>query len=168
MADYKLNLTPPIKPEPDPLPTALPESSTTSTFEVGSGSEGPVRVEGWRASKDDVHIASHRIAEKASDKLHVAADEARERLNEVAERASKVADQAKRRLHDARIRFNERLPIWKQQARDRAKDARIIARHTATQADEKARRYPLETIAAAAGAGFLIGVTMRIWRSSRG
>jgi ElaB/YqjD/DUF883 family membrane-anchored ribosome-binding protein len=169
MADFhKLNLTPPIKPEPDPLPTALPETSSTSTFEVGSGSEGPIRVESWKGSKDDVRLTSHRIAENASEKLHEAADEARERLNEVADRASKLADQAKQRLHDARIRFNERLPIWKQQARERAHDARIIARHTASQADEKARRYPIETIAAAVGAGFLIGVTMRIWRSSRG
>ena len=103
MADYKLNLTPPIEPEPDPLPTALPEASSTSTFEVGSGSEGPVRVEGWRASKDDLHTTSHRIADKASDKLHEAAGEARERLNEVAERASKVADQAKQRLRDSRV-----------------------------------------------------------------
>jgi ElaB/YqjD/DUF883 family membrane-anchored ribosome-binding protein len=169
MADYKLNLTPPpIKPEPDPLPTALPETSSSSTFEVGSGSEGPVRVEGWRASNENAHINSDRIADQASDKLHLAAEEARERLNEVAARASKVADQAKQRLHDVRIRINERMPIWKQQARERAHDARIIARHTATQADEKARRYPIETIGAAAGAGFLIGVTMRIWRSSRG
>jgi ElaB/YqjD/DUF883 family membrane-anchored ribosome-binding protein len=168
MADYKLNLTQPIKPEPDPLPTALPEPSSASTFEVGSGSEGSVPVENLRSSKEDVQDTAHRVAERTSEKLHVAADEARERLNEVAARASKVADQAKQRLHEARIRFNERLPIWKQQARDRAHDARIIARHTATQADEKARRYPIETIAAAAGAGFLIGVTMRIWRSSRG
>ena len=169
MAEFhKLNLTPPIKPEPDPLPTALPESSSTSTFEVGSGSEGPVRIESWRASKEDAHLTSRQVADEASEKLHEVADEARERLNELSDRASKLADQAKRRLHDARIRFNERLPVWKQQARERAHDARIIARHTATQADEKARRFPIETIAAAAGAGFLIGVTMRIWRSSRG
>jgi ElaB/YqjD/DUF883 family membrane-anchored ribosome-binding protein len=36
------------------------------------------------------------------------------------------------------------------------------------QTDAKARSMPLETIAAAAGAGFLLGATMRIWRSSRG
>jgi ElaB/YqjD/DUF883 family membrane-anchored ribosome-binding protein len=167
--DYKLNLTPqPIKPEPDPLPTGLPESSSTSTFEVGSGSEGPVPVERLRSSSEDVHDAAQRIADQAREKLHDAADEARVRMNEVADRASKLADQAKHRLHDARIRFNERLPIWKQQAREHAHDARIVARHTAIRADENARRYPIETIAAAAGAGFLIGATMRIWRSSRG
>lgn len=148
--DYKLNLTPPIRPEPDPLPTALPKAS--STFEVGAGSEGPTLVDRQVDSSSE---------EPLREKFQEAADEARERLNE-------FADQAKRRLHDARVRLNERLPVWKRQARQGANDARILARHTATKAEENARRYPVQTIAAAAGAGFLIGATMRIWRSSRG
>jgi len=176
MADYKLNLTPPpIKTEPEPLPPALPETATPSTFEVGSGSEGPLpgeRLSGSRytgsRNSDDTSDTARRLAENARDKFHDVAEEARDRMNDVAHRASDIADEAGHRLNEIRDRLNERLPIWKQQALDRVDDARFIARRTATEANQKARQYPIHTIAVAAGAGFLIGATMRIWRSSRG
>ena len=177
MADSKLNLTPrPIYPEPSPTSAALPEEATPSTFDVGRGSEVRSSRESITAinsnlrdrTADETSENAREIAERARDKFQTVADGARERMNDLSERASDIADQAGQRLNDMRDRFNERLPEWKREARLRVDDARVRARSAAVQADAKARRMPLETIAAAAGAGFLLGATMRIWRSSRG
>ena len=167
----KLDLTPrPIYPEPSPTSAALPDVSAPSTFEVGTGSEvvRPLDTSLARDSSDDVHENAREIAERVRDKFQVVADEARDRMNDISDRASHLADEAGQRLTDLRDRFNDRLPVWKRQARERVDDARLAARRTAVQADQKARQYPIETIAAAAGAAFLVGATLRIWRSSRG
>ncbi|SRR6266567_5367361 len=141
----KLNLTPrPIYPEPSSSSAALPDGASPSTFDVGSGSE------------------------VASDRFELLTDEARNRMNYIADTSAPVADESRYRLHDLRERLNQKLPIWKRQARERADDARAVARHTAIQVDEKARRSPVETILAAAGVGLVLGASMRIWRSSRG
>ena len=177
MADIKLNLTPrPIYPEPSPTSAALPEEATPSTFDQGSGSEVRSSRESIRAidtnqhdrRADEAAEGAREIAERARDKFQSVADDAREKMNDLAGRASDIADQAGQRLHDMRDRLNERLPEWKREARLRIDDARVRARGAAVQTDAKARSMPLETIAAAAGAGFLLGATMRIWRSSRG
>ncbi len=49
----------------------------------------------------------------------------------------------------------------KEAAQKRAREARHRAAHYA-------REYPLHVIAGAAAAGFLLGVVLRIWRSTRG
>ena len=186
MADFdnKMNLTPrPIYPEPSPTSAASPEGGSASTFEAGTGSESvrpldsqlPPRIDDNRLrnsllsnDNEDIGDNARRIAERARDKFQVVAEGARDRMNDLTDRASNIADEAGQRLTDMRDRFNDRLPEWKRQARERVDDARIRARRTAVQADLKAKQYPIETIAAAAGAGFLLGATMRIWRSSRG
>ena len=172
MANFeKLDLNPrPIYPEPSPTSAALPEVAAPSTFEVGTGSEAVRPLDSRLAvdTSDDLHENAREIAERVRDKFQVVADEARDRMNDFAGRASELADEAGQRFNDLRERLNDRLPVWKRQARERVDDARLAARRTAVQADQKARQYPIETIAAAAGAAFLIGATMRIWRSSRG
>ncbi len=179
MADFdkKLDLTPrPVYPEPSPS-AELPEvASPSSTFEVGSGSEvrksnriiGTVNSEQRSRFSDEVGENARDIAERARDKFQVVADDARERMNQLTDRASDIADQAGHRINELRDRLNERLPEWKRQAQVRVEGARIRARNLALQTDARARRKPLETIAIAAGAGFVLGASMRIWRSSRG
>ena len=167
----KLNLTPrPIYPEPSPTAGSLPETASPSTYDVGSGSEGGRFVVGGAPlrTQEDSTVDARAIAEKARDKFESVAGDAKEKMNEIADRASNLATEASQRLQDLPNNFNDRLPEWKREVRLRADDARRVARRTATQADQKARQYPLETIAAAAGAGFLLGATMRIWRSNRG
>ena len=172
MAEFdKLNLTPrPIYPEPSPTAGSLPETATPSTYDVGSGSEGGrfvVAGDPLRARESSTDTARD-LAVKARDKFQVVAGDAKEKMNGLADRASDIASQAGQRLKDLRSDLNQRLPEWKREARLRADDARRVVRRSAAQADQKARQYPLETIAAAAGAGFLLGATMRIWRSNRG
>jgi ElaB/YqjD/DUF883 family membrane-anchored ribosome-binding protein len=155
----------------------LPEEASPSTFDVGSGSEVRDLADRLRQLdrpdqrnrfSDEASEHARTVADRTRDKLHVVADEAHERLNELADRAHTIAHEAEHRLRELRGRFNERLPEWKRQARERAQDARVVARRTAVQIDEQAKKHPVETIAAAAGVGFVLGATMRIWRSSRG
>lgn len=172
MAEFdKLNLTPrPIYPEPSPTAGSLPETVLPSTFDVGSGSEGGrfvVAGDSLRTRDNSIDDGSG-VVEIARDKFQSVAGDAREKLNDLADRASNIASEAGERLNSLRNELNHRLPEWKREARHRAEEARLVARRTATQVDQKAREYPLETIAAAAGAGFLLGATMRIWRSNRG
>jgi ElaB/YqjD/DUF883 family membrane-anchored ribosome-binding protein len=178
MADInKLNLTPrPIYPEPSPTSAAVPETASPSTFDVGSGSEVRTPRETLRSldasqrerGSEDASDKARVIAERARDKFQSVTDDARERMDDLAGRASDMAKQAGQRINDMRDRLNDRLPEWKEGARDRMNSARVRARSAAVQADAKARRMPLETIAVAAGAGFILGATMRVWRSSRG
>ncbi len=49
---------------------------------------------------------------------------------------------------------------WKETARDKAEQAR-------SRAAQLAHDYPLHVIAGVAGLGFILGVTLRIWRSTR-
>ena len=168
----KLNLKPqPIYPEPGPTAAALPERASPTNYEVGSGSEGGTHLRSSSSAtqfSEQTSDAARDLAERARDKFETVAGEARERMNEMADRASAMAQDAGQRLNELRDKFSERLPEWKQQARDRFDDARVVARHTAVRADAKAKRFPVETIVAAAGAGFVLGAGMRIWRSSRG
>jgi len=165
----------PIYPEPSPT-SALPGNSV-DTFELGAGSEGdvldavpPVReFRGNNYSRtNEARETARQIAEQARSGFQSVASQAKDRMNQVAERASDMASQAGQRITDLKDEFNDRLPEWKHQARVRAEDARIAARRTAVRVDEQARRYPIETILAAAGTAFVVGAGMRIWRSSRG
>jgi ElaB/YqjD/DUF883 family membrane-anchored ribosome-binding protein len=166
----KLNLTPqPIYPDPSPA-AALPEMAPTTTYDVGSGSEGGrfVVAEEPLKTSDQASEKAREIAELARDKFQAVADDAKERMDEIADRASTFASEAGHRLNGLRDQFNQRLPEWKREVQERTEHVQAIARRSATRVDQKARQFPVETILAAAGAGFVLGATLKIWRSSRG
>ncbi len=145
----------PLYPEPSPGPELVVESET---FEVGSGSEVPP------SAADRARLAAERVR----DNFNEVADKARHQMNRVSERASELAEDASERLQHLREQWNERYPELRRQAVERMDDARRRARDSAYQIDARARRMPLQTIGIAAIAGLVLGITLRIWRASRG
>lgn len=111
-------------------------------------------------------------AERARERLQVVAGSAKRQASHMADRASDVAhhagermsqwkDSAADRVSAMRDQFRERLPYWRRNARHSVRVAQARTR-------EVTNRYPVQTVAAAAGVGFIIGFALRIWRSDRG
>ncbi|PYX85105.1 MAG: hypothetical protein DMG68_18710 [Acidobacteria bacterium] len=82
---------------------------------------------------------------------------AKERVAEVAEEAGRTTSGT---IADARTRVADTLDEAKQTAARRMEETWARAQHVA---DE----FPLQVIAGTAGAAFLAGVMLRIWRSNR-
>lgn len=78
----------------------------------------------------------------------------------VAESQANVADRASAVYEDVKSRASESMA----QLSDRARKMGARVREFAARAREE---RPLQVLAAAAGAAFILGVAIRIWRSSR-
>ena len=101
------------------------------------------------------------------------------RLNETAEaigNAVGVAVESVRHLPERLQEVKERLTVLRgrseEQAASQLADLKETARERAeiarTRAAYYTREYPLHVIAAIGGAGFVLGIALRIWRSTRG
>ncbi len=101
------------------------------------------------------------------------------RLNETAEAIGSAVGSAVEtvkhlpdRFQDMKERFTVIRGRAQEEAASRAADlketAQQRAREARTRAAHYSHEYPLHVIAAAAGLGFIVGIVMRIWRSSRG
>jgi ElaB/YqjD/DUF883 family membrane-anchored ribosome-binding protein len=101
-----------------------------------------------------------------------------ERLNKSAETIGNVVGAAVDRVRHLPQRFGDmkqRLTLIRGRARDQAavsttdlsRTAQEKARQVRTRAEFYANEYPVESILAIAGAAFVLGVLLRVWRSSR-
>lgn len=80
---------------------------------------------------------------------------------DIADTAGQLRATAEQRLSQLRDNASRRVAGLRHAAARRVADARY-------RVDRVANERPLQFIAAAAGAAFLLGVTLRIWRSNRG
>ncbi len=150
-------------PEPSPNNSALP-GNTVLTPELPAPDPDAKRG----STLDNASDKAREIAERTRENFKVVADQVREKMNDLTDRASEMADQAGQRFNEMKETLNQRIPEWKERARVKATEARRAARKAADQADRTARTYPIHTALAAAGAGFVLGAAMRVWRSNRG
>jgi ElaB/YqjD/DUF883 family membrane-anchored ribosome-binding protein len=102
-----------------------------------------------------------------------------DRLNEAAEQIGSTVGRAVRnvrhlpeQLGELKDRFTVIRGRGKRVAGKKAQEAKEAAvervQRTRRRIDTLVNEYPVEVILAAAGAAFLLGVTLRIWRSNRG
>jgi len=78
-----------------------------------------------------------------------------------AQRANEWAERASAKASELGARANELKDNAVRAAQERVQMARRQAQHVA-------REYPLHVIAGVAGAAFLLGLSLRIWRKTRG
>lgn len=173
------------EPVPEPLPHQEVDVESEATFpperQIASVSAVPEQGAGRRppgpssarlhTAAEAVGVALGRAVNSARD-LSRHTEEVKERSRQSAEekvatakeRVAEIAESASRKTAetyaDAKARVGDKLTEAKQVAGRRLDEARIRAQSIA---DE----YPLQVIAGTAGAAFLAGVMLRIWRSSR-
>ena len=173
------------EPIPEPLPhqevdaeaqaSFPPERLLSKSSEVQPGDVGAQEVArrnpSLHAAAEAVGVALGQAVNAARD-LSRRTDEATERSRRLAQekvatakdRVAEIAEQAGRSTAetyaDAKTRVASTVDAAKQTAARRLDEARVRAQNIA---DE----FPLQVIAGTAGAAFLAGVLLRIWRSSR-
>ena len=173
------------EPVPEPLPNQEVDAESDATFhperQIASTSTVPGKDIGYvpparsserlLAAAQIVGVALGRAVNRARD-LSRRTSEVTERTRQTAgekvttakERAAGIADNASRTsaeaYADAKARVADTLDEAKQTAARRLDEAR-------TRAQNIADEFPLQVIAGTAGAAFLAGVMLRIWRSSR-
>jgi ElaB/YqjD/DUF883 family membrane-anchored ribosome-binding protein len=140
---------PEAKGEPQP---ALPVASAIDN-EGFSSETGKTSQELHEAARQQLQVVAGQ-ARREADVLKIRAANV---VGKASERISNIKETASERVAQLRREFNARLPVWRAQAR-----------HNLQRADAVSKQHPLETIAAAAAFGFIVGVTLRIRRSSRG
>jgi len=134
----------------------MPESNSREKFnpEQPTGDPRPDRVQPIRGASEQTTsakvIAWRRASEQEVDDV---TDRASQALEEVGQRVSAAYERVQSRVTDAFERTR-----WKSE--ELARRARSRARHVVD-------RYPLHLIAGIAGAAFVAGVCLRIWRSNR-
>lgn len=104
------------------------------------------------------------LRQAAGQKAQEVKERASELLEQAQQRGSEVLSDAKDRVSEAYSRTEEAVTDALQQGKQKASEAVQRAR---SRAQYYANEYPLHVIAAAAGFGLLVGVVLRIWRSSR-
>lgn len=173
------------EPVPEPLPNQEVDAESDAIFpaerQIASTSTVPDKdiayvpparsSERWHAAAQILGVALGRAVNRARD-LSRRTSEVTERTRQTAgkkvttakERAAGIADNASRTsaeaYADAKARVADTLDEAKQTAARRLDEAR-------TRAQNIADEFPLQVIAGTAGAAFLAGVMLRIWRSSR-
>ena len=153
---------------PQPFPNQqLDTELEHSAQECLSGNNDPAML----ASE----AAAERMAAEPRGKVVELRQAAGQKASELKERASQALDETKERVSEVYGRteatVKDALDHGKQTAAEALQQGREkaaeIARRTRQRARFYAEEYPLHVIAVAAGAGFLVGVLLRIWRSSR-
>jgi len=165
-------LTLPELPEHGTHSTALNRSAEVVGRSVGTAVAGVRSLPGKVRSR--LHLVGGRelrnTAMHATEQWHEAAEEWRDAALETVEdwreaaeqKASEMAETADRYTLRARYRLRQRLLDW----RYRAQRVQRRAWHRYRQAREWQPEEPLQVIAMCAGAAFLLGVTLRVWRSN--
>lgn len=87
-----------------------------------------------------------------------------EQLQDAKTRTSQALEETKEKAADAYDQARGQVSDIVSQARSRLEDA---AQKVGARIRYYGREYPLQVIAVAAGVGFVLGVWLRIWRSSR-
>lgn len=155
----------------EPIPEPLTNQEVTAEREADfarSGRRGPEPVD--RTSAASPPIPPERELPRAP-RVHEIKQAAQETLADVKESASRVADEAKGSVS----RVVEQTKEQAAEAKERVASAYAETREKASDALDRARsraqylmdEYPLQVIAGIAATGFLIGVLLRVWRSSR-
>lgn len=164
----------PLYPEPSPTVGAGPVAvdATLPSEYAPTSLNGFAEPGDYEEQEPGIVDRARDAAQAAGERLQVVAGRARRQAGEIAGRAADLAGDAGERLGDLKDRateqashlrdeWNERMPVWRARARHSVEDARLRANQTT-------QRYPLQTIAAAAALGFIVGIGLRVWRSNRG
>ena len=107
-----------------------------------------------------------------TERAQTKAEHAKQRVTETVQAK---AEQAKQKVSETLSDVQERASVGFQQTKERVSqtvgDAKRKSSEAMRQAQERARdisdRYPLHVIAGSVAAGFVAGVLLRVWRSSR-
>jgi ElaB/YqjD/DUF883 family membrane-anchored ribosome-binding protein len=115
-------------------------------------------------------------ADALASRIGAGVGELRRRMELIRTEAPEAASRATReitgRASQASRRAAIRLERWSEQAAVRASELREEGYEAVQNAKQRARdlanRYPVQTVAAIAGIGFLLGLTLRLGRRRRG
>lgn len=141
---------------PEPLPNQQPEN--TEPF-LTPDPRAEVRV-----LDPDRELPEQGSSPRPSGKVVEWRRSAEQKLEEAKDSASEMLEQAASRTSALYADAGENLSRAYAESRYRTQKIVRQARH---RAEFYADRYPLRVIAAVAAAGFVAGVLLRIWRSSR-
>jgi ElaB/YqjD/DUF883 family membrane-anchored ribosome-binding protein len=149
----------------EPIPEPLTNQELNSEREAGFPSSGPELVH--RAAPP---IPPDRELPRAP-RQEEWKEAVKQKMDDVKQTASRAAETASRAMQDA----GQQAAAGAAQARDRAADIYRDSREqtlrawrrTRVRANEVINEYPLHVIAGVAGAAFLVGVLLRVWRSNR-
>lgn len=98
-------------------------------------------------------------------------DAVKQKVADVKETASRAADSASRAMQDAKQQASAAAAEARERAAEVYREAREQSVRTWNRARVRSREivdeYPLHVIAGVAGAAFIVGVLLRVWRSSR-
>lgn len=139
----------------EPLPHALPEP-TEAELREGSyvvGSESPSTTE---RVGNAVGEAIGNLKSRVQSGIRVVSDRSRDAGATISEMTDTAQEKAREISQEARIRADQ----LRRAANLRLREARGAARKAANE-------HPIETILAIGGMAVVIGLLLRIWRSSR-
>jgi ElaB/YqjD/DUF883 family membrane-anchored ribosome-binding protein len=171
------------EPIPEPLPhqevkaeqpvSLPPEGQLTPSSEVPRGAVGRQEM-----SKTQLHAAAESVGVALGQAVNAVRDLSR-RTGEATEQSRRLAQEkvetVKDRVAEVSKEASRTTAETYERAKTRAAEAANEAKQTAARHLEEARaraqyiadEFPLQVIAATAGAAFLAGVMLRIWRSNR-
>ena len=137
----------------------MPELSKREKPDVGEATadSSQNRVQPMRTIRSDTELAS-------SAKVIAWKQVSEQKVDDVTDRASQALDEIGQRFSAAYERVQ--AGITDAYERSRWKSAQV-ARQARTRARLIVNEYPLHVIAGVAGAAFVAGIFLRIWRSSR-
>lgn len=162
MADPVTNDQPGDRPSyPEPRPSATEVGHTEVLHNEVPPLPGMPAALSSEASARSARGGFQVVGGRAKDKVRDVAGRASNVARQASEKASQFKGVAAERVSAWRETVRDRMPAWKQQAQDRYEVGRRRGRELAT-------RYPLQTVAAAAAVGFVIGFAVRFLRRDRG
>jgi hypothetical protein len=136
-------------PEPSTREKSSPRQTTTDPSRNSPGRVQPVNPIRGDAEPGKV-IAWKQVSDQKVDDVTERASQA---LDEIGQRVSAAYERVQASITDAYERSK-----WKSEE---------LARRARTRARLVVDKYPLHLIAAVAGAAFVAGIFLRVWRSSR-
>jgi ElaB/YqjD/DUF883 family membrane-anchored ribosome-binding protein len=113
-----------------------------------------------RRAAESVGTSVGKTVNTVNNSVKTGLDVVSERTKEAGEKLAEIAEETRVRAQNLALEAGRRAQDMREAAIFRARKARSEARRIANE-------RPIETILAVAGAAFVVGVALRIWRSNR-
>jgi ElaB/YqjD/DUF883 family membrane-anchored ribosome-binding protein len=140
---------------PEPLPNQQPETSESFV---------PDQTQVQPILDPERELPSRGTSGRPMGKVVEWRRVAGEKLEQAKESAAEIAEQAATRASVVYAEAGQSISRAYEGGKDRAEK---MVRHARQRATFYAENYPLQVIAVAAGAGFVVGALLRVWRSRR-
>ncbi len=111
--------------------------------------------------KSDLDTLMSRASSLSDHELHDARDKMMAKFSSVQQSAKDMASRASQRASDARQQFSQKAADAKQQLNQKAADAKQQLNQGVDTTTEYIKERPLQSVAIAAGVGFLLGALVR-------